>query len=230
MCLSSGTFIFDTIAMFEGLLSNDSTFLRTPKAGDAKEIKFNFFETQESQVVRESTHTPNQSVTQRWRVLKEVFYFAAGISFAIYLGIVPFLDLFLWDWSTKTLSQNLTPLGLIIPAVGFSTYHSFVFYEVNASFGVTTPFPPLKRKKRINQHFLRNLTLLMAAINTYSISTVTFATVGTLKELRLSGHLTDQSHLSPISNQAFSEPKYSENGRKYHDSQHKNILPGYCSW
>lgn len=227
MCLSSGTFIYDSVAMFEGLLSNDSTFLRTPKAGN-KKPNFNVFDTSES-VSSMDSNTSNQDHQQRRRIFKEISYFGVGIFFAVYLGIIPFLDLFIWDWSTKTLGENLTPLGLIIPAVGVATYHSCVFYELYASLNDS---PPLNMERRKNHHFMRKITLLMAAINSYSIFTITFASVGTLKELRLSEHLDDQSHLSPITSHAlFEQMDSTDDRKKWHKSERqKDALPGYCNW
>lgn len=80
LALSAGTCIYDTQAIFQGLFSNDSTFLRTPKAGGGSNAKFDFFEGQDSNVRG-----------QRFRVFNESVYFAIGICFAVYLGIVPFL-------------------------------------------------------------------------------------------------------------------------------------------
>ena len=83
LALSAGTCIYDTQAIFQGLFSNDSTFLRTPKAGGGSNAKFDFFEGQDSNV--------RGKWQQRYRVFNESVYFAIGICFAVYLGIVPFL-------------------------------------------------------------------------------------------------------------------------------------------
>ena len=140
LCMAMGTSIYDTRAIWQGMTSDDATFLRTPKAGDDDDEEgggFDLFEKQEhtadgddgdqealqeDEVEEEEKKRDLLSCCVKDEETKTVMYdmifVLLGIIFAAYLLYVPFVDLFIWTWDTTDtpLYTYLLPLSLILPA------------------------------------------------------------------------------------------------------------------
>ena len=138
--MAMGTSIYDTRAIWQGMTSDDATFLRTPKAGDDDDEEgggFDLFEKQEhtadgddgdqealqeDEVEEEEKKRDLLSCCVKDEETKTVMYdmifVLLGIIFAAYLLYVPFVDLFIWTWDTTDtpLYSYLLPLSLILPA------------------------------------------------------------------------------------------------------------------
>uniref|UniRef100_A0A7S4JMQ5 Sulfotransferase domain-containing protein n=1 Tax=Odontella aurita TaxID=265563 RepID=A0A7S4JMQ5_9STRA len=180
MCLAMGTCIYDSCAIFQGLFSNDSTFLRTPKAGGGDNpAEFDLFDnlevsTNEKHPIKEHqrrTRMP-QYFDSVWQeetplLMADTLQIMFGISFSIYLLIVPFVDTFIWrTWDAEVIWHiYLLRLSLVLPAVALLMYHSSVFAQLNRSFIISF-------RKRKKQQGIRRLVWHVAVLCTLGTSSV----------------------------------------------------------
>lgn len=177
MFLSTGTCIYDTHAVIQGMFSNDSTFLRTPKAGDC-DSGFDFFDSQGNSGVNQHDaiqdrhrYSAGQEIAS---MFSESFFIGCGFWFAAYLIIVPLLHVFVWS-NGGTTDVTILPFIFFLPATALIIYHGRVLIELDKNLRTT------KTKSRIG---LRKLFWVMMSCILYCIASITMISVPMIEQLR----------------------------------------------
>lgn len=133
LCLAMGTSIYDTRAILQGIFSNDSTFLRTPKSGDDA-AAFNLFESQNQEEDKKGKSVASKKESEKTSFLgrchkfltdeetkqtaSDTFFALLGIFIGFYLLVIPYMDIFIWakDAPDTPYCQYLLPMCFIFPA------------------------------------------------------------------------------------------------------------------
>ena len=217
---TAGTCIYDSAAIMAGLFSNDNTFLRTPKSGDEQANVNNVeIRRQGSQEECPEEQQQDSSSNEVAVVFWEIFQIGLGLGLAIFLAIVPMVEIFELGWSSKTTCTDLLLLGLIWPAVGLVVYNVRVFIELDQYLKMKTDGP------RRNKDFLRfiawGLALLLLCFITFILSTLYIP----VKDARLDFRQSQQG-----GEQMSSQLQISKKKSPILPTRSSDSLPGYCKW
>ena len=197
-----------------GLFSNDNTFLRTPKSGD-EQANVNKLEvkrqgSQEECPEEQQDSSSNEVAMVFW----EIFQIGLGLGLAIFLAIIPMVEIFELGWSSKTTCTDLLLLALIWPAVGLVVYNVRVFIELDQYLKMKTDGPFLR-------FIAWGLALLLLCFITFILSTLYIPVKDARLEFRQSQQGGEQMS-SQLQNRKKKSPIL--------PTRSSDSLPGYCNW
>lgn len=197
-----------------GLFSNDNTFLRTPKSGDEQanvnKVEVKRQGSQEECPEEQQDSSSNEVAMVFW----EIFQIGLGLGLAIFLAIIPMVEIFELGWSSKTTCTDLLLLGLIWPAVGLVVYNVRVFIELDQYLKMKTDGPFLR-------FIAWGLALLLLCFITFILSTLYIPVKDARLEFRQSQQGGEQMS-SQLQNRKKKSPIL--------PTRSSDSLPGYCNW
>lgn len=197
-----------------GLFSNDNTFLRTPKSGDEQanvnKVEVKRQGSQEECPEEQQDSSSNEVAMVFW----EIFQIGLGLGLAIFLAIIPMVEIFELGWSSKTTCTDLLLLALIWPAVGLVVYNVRVFIELDQYLKMKTDGPFLR-------FIAWGLALLLLCFITFILSTLYIPVKDARLEFRQSQQGGEQMS-SQLQNRKKKSPIL--------PTRSSDSLPGYCNW
>ena len=147
-------------------------------------------------------------------VFWEIFQIGLGLGLAIFLAIIPMVEIFELGWSSKTTCTDLLLLGLIWPAVGLVVYNVRVFIELDQYLKMKTDGPFLR-------FIAWGLALLLLCFITFILSTLYIPVKDARLEFRQSQQGGEQMS-SQLQNRKKKSPML--------PTRSSDSLPGYCNW